>query len=196
MVRRRTGDVGGAQCAVRPKTTHLLSVPKFLFRFVWCTDLICALKKLVRIELASLLSAKPPYGHTPPPSRIFPFTSEWKSSGNSARACQSTAEDFMIDLVGGPKSAWNVSAGRVFTDHFIEKTGRDDTPEIRKAVEKAFTNRIKGLKSLWKNDALSPTGKAAERSKHSRKQRKYQVCLLHWECHNSFICGAVIPTSL
>ena len=101
----------------------------------------------------------------------------------------------MIDLVGGPKSAWNVSAGRVFTDYFIEKTRRDDTPEIRKAVEKAFTNRIKGLKSLWKIDALSPTGKAAERSKHSRKQRKYQVCLLHWECHNSFICGAVVPTS-
>ena len=40
VVRRRTGGVGGAQCAVRPKTTHLLSVPKFLFRFVRCTDLI------------------------------------------------------------------------------------------------------------------------------------------------------------
>jgi hypothetical protein len=101
----------------------------------------------------------------------------------------------MVDLVGGPKSAWNVSAGRVFADYFIEKTGRDDTPEIRKAVEKAFTNRVKSLKSRWKKDALSRTGKAAERSKHSRKQRKYQVCLLPWECHNSFICGAVIPTS-
>ncbi|KAI9436770.1 hypothetical protein BJY52DRAFT_1130363, partial [Lactarius psammicola] len=86
-----------------------------------------------------------------------------------------TAADFMVDLVGGPKSPWNVSAGRVFTDYFIEKTGRDDMPEMRKAVEKAFTNRVKSLKSQWKKDALSQTAKAAERSKHSRKQRKYQL---------------------
>ena len=84
----------------------------------------------------------------------------------------------MVDLVGDPKSAWNVSAGRVFADHFIEKTGRDDTQEIQKAVEKAFTNRVKSLKSRWKKDALSQIGKAAEKSKHSRKQRKYQVRLL------------------
>ena len=91
----------------------------------------------------------------------------------------------MVDLVGDPKSAWNVSASRVFADHFIEKTGRDDTPEIRKAVEKAFTNRVKSLKSRWKKDALSQIGKAAEKSKHSRKQRKYQVCLLPCEYRNS-----------
>jgi hypothetical protein len=36
----------------------------------------------------------------------------------------------MVDLVGGPKLAWNVSAGRVVADYFIEKTGRDNTPEI------------------------------------------------------------------
>ena len=30
VVGRRTGDVGGAQCAVRLKTTHSLSVPRFL----------------------------------------------------------------------------------------------------------------------------------------------------------------------
>ena len=86
----------------------------------------------------------------------------------------------MVDLMGGPKSPWNVSAGRVFTDYFIEKTGRDDTPEMRKAVEKAFTNRVKSLKSHWKRDALSQTAKAAERSKHSQKQRKYQVCLQYF----------------
>jgi hypothetical protein len=91
------------------------------------------------------------------------------------KACQSTAADFMVDLVGGPKSPWNVSAGRVFTDYFIAKTGSDDTPEMRKAVEKAFTNRVKSLKSQRKMDTLSQPAKAAERSKHSRKQRKYQV---------------------
>ena len=81
----------------------------------------------------------------------------------------------MVDVMGGPKSPWNVSAGRVFTDYLIEKTGRDDTPEMQKVVEKAFTNRVKSLKSHWKRDLLSQTAKAAEQSKHSRKQRKYQV---------------------
>jgi hypothetical protein len=130
---------------------------------------------LVRIELSSLLSEKPPYGHTPSPSRLSLFASEWDKSGKGAKACQSTATDFKIDLVGGPKSAWNVSAGRVFADHFIEKTGSDDTPTMRKAVEKAFTSRVKSLKTQWKKDGLSRTAKAVERSKHSRKQRKFQV---------------------
>jgi hypothetical protein len=105
----------------------------------------------------------------------------------------------MVDLEGGPKSAWNVSAGRVFADYFIEKTGGEDTPEMRKAVEKAFTTRVKSLKSRRKMDALSETMKAAERSKHSRKQRKYQVSLryfcLCWECHKMLVYVAVIPTS-
>ena len=93
----------------------------------------------------------------------------------------------MVDLVGGPKSPWNVSAGRVFTDYFIEKTGCDDMPEMRKAVEKAFTNRVKSLKSQWKMDALSQTAKAAERSKQSRKQRKYQVIFQYFYPGNATI---------
>ena len=46
-----------------------------------------------------------------PPAQLSMFTSEWESSGKGARACQSTAADFMVDLVGDPKSVWNVSAG-------------------------------------------------------------------------------------
>ena len=155
---------------------------------------------MVQIELSSLLGGKPPYGHTPPPSRLSAFESEWESSGNGAKACQSTVTDFMVDLEGGPKSAWNVSAGRVFADYFIEKTRRDDTPEMRKVVEKAFANRVKSLKSQRKTDALSEAVKAAEQSKHSRKQRKYQVSLryfsLCWQCHEMLIRVAVIPTLL
>jgi hypothetical protein len=81
----------------------------------------------------------------------------------------------MIDMAGDPRAPWNVSAGRVFADYLIEKMGRDDTPEMRRAIEKAFTNRVKSLKSRVKRDALPRAEKAAERSKHSRKQRKYQV---------------------
>jgi len=120
------------------------------------------------------------------------FTSEWESSGHGVKACQSTVADFMVDIVGGPKSLWNVSAGRVFTDYFIEKTGNNDTPEMWKAVEKAFTNRVKSLKSHWKKDALSQTAKATEQSKHSWKQVSFQ----HFYPRNATIAHlwSVIPT--
>ncbi|KAI9437868.1 hypothetical protein BJY52DRAFT_1229997 [Lactarius psammicola] len=95
--------------------------------------------------------------------------------GHGAKACETTTVDFMIDIAGDLKSPWNVSAGRAFTDYFIEKIGRDDTPEMRRAIEKAFDTRIRSLKSRWKRDMLPQTTKVAERSKHSRRQRKYQV---------------------
>ncbi len=132
-------------------------------------------QKLVRIELSLLLKDKPPYGRTPSSSRLSAFMSEWESSGHGARACETTTAGFMIDIAGDPKSPWNVSAGRTFTDYFIEKTRRDDTPEMRRAVEMAFDTRIRSLKSRWKRDMLPQAAKVAERSKHSRRQRKYQV---------------------
>jgi hypothetical protein len=60
-------------------------------------------------------------------------------------------------------------------------------PEMWKALEKAFTSRVKSLKSHQKMDALSQTAKAAERSKHSRKQRKYQVSFQQFYSGNTTI---------
>ncbi|KAH8976613.1 hypothetical protein EDB92DRAFT_1960470 [Lactarius akahatsu] len=134
-----------------------------------------ALAKLVRDELALLLSASPPYGSTPSPSRLSAFASEWENSGHGVNACETTAADFMVDIAGDPKSPWNVSAGRGFAVYLIEKTGHDDTPEMRKAIEKAFNSRVKSLKSRWKRDMLPQAAKVAERSKHNRKQHKYQL---------------------
>jgi hypothetical protein len=135
-------------------------------------------QKLVRSELDSLLMAKPPYGRTPSPSQLAAFASEWKHTGHGAKACDATTADFMIDIAGKPKSPWNVSAGRIFVSHLIEKLGYDDTEEMRMAIEKAFSNRIKSLKSRHGRDKLSNAEKAAERSKHSRNQRKYQVIVV------------------
>ncbi|KAH9022533.1 hypothetical protein EDB83DRAFT_2192782, partial [Lactarius deliciosus] len=52
-------------------------------------------------------------------------------------------------------------------------------------VERAFTNRVKSLKSQWKKNLLSQTAKGAERSKHSRKQRKYQVSIQYFDPGNA-----------
>lgn len=130
---------------------------------------------MVRDELASLLTENPPYGRTPEPSRLVAFTTEWECTGHGAKACNATTTDFMIDITGTPKSPWNTSAGRVFTSYVIEKMGYNDEEDMRKAIEKAFYTRFKSLKLLHNKDGLSKAERAAEKSKHSRYQRKYQV---------------------
>jgi hypothetical protein len=127
------------------------------------------------MELESLLKEDPPYGHTPEPHQLSTFETEWKRTGEGAKACDATSADFMIDIEGPPKSPWNVSAGRVFTDHLIQKMGFNDAREMRKKIEKAFTTRIKSLKTSRKRKGLSEAERASEKSKHARQQRKYQV---------------------
>src|ERR1700733_13647291 len=129
------------------------------------------------MEIDSLLRENPPYGRTPEPSRVSTFATEWKRTGQGAKACDATPADFMVDVVGLPRSPWNVSAARVFTDHFIRKVKYDDTPEMRKTIENAFTNRIRSLKSRRKREGLSQAERAVERSQHARRQRKYQASL-------------------
>ncbi len=133
---------------------------------------------MVRNELKSLLVAKPPYGCVPDRSQIAAFEAEWERTGRGAKACNAMTTDFMIDIVGALKSPWNVSAGRAFSGHLIKKIGCDDTEEMRMAIEKVFCNRVKGLKTQYKRDGLPQVEKAAEKSRHSRHQRKYQVIIV------------------
>jgi len=158
---------------------------------------------MVRNELDNLLKESPPYGRTPEPSRVSRFLIEWEHTGHGARACDATTADFMINITGEPRSPWNISAGRVFVDHFVQKMEYDDTQETRKAIEKAFTNRIRSFRSRHKQEALSRADRASERSKHSRQQRKYQVGLLSL-VHNGtthlqsscFYAAEALPSSL
>ncbi|KAI9449263.1 hypothetical protein BJY52DRAFT_1227877 [Lactarius psammicola] len=118
--------------------------------------------KLVRSELDYLLEENPPYGCTPEPSQVSRFSTEWECTGHGARACDATTADFMINIAGEPRSPWNISAGHVFVNHFVQKMEYNDTQEMRKAIERAFTNWIRSFR-------------ASERSKHSWQQRKYQL---------------------
>jgi plasmid maintenance system killer protein len=127
------------------------------------------------MELGSLLEEDPPYGHTPEPHQVSTFETEWKRTGEGTKACDATPADFMIDFEGPPKSPWNVSAGRVFTDHLIQRMGYNDTRAMRKKIEKAFTTRIKSLKSSRKEKRLPAAERAFNRSKHARQQRKDNV---------------------
>ncbi|KAH9176459.1 hypothetical protein EDB89DRAFT_1903238 [Lactarius sanguifluus] len=99
---------------------------------------------------------------------------KWEHTGHGAKACDAMTTDFMIDIMGKPKSPWNVTAGHVFTEHLIEKMGYDDTQETRKAIEKAFSNWVKSLQSHHKREELPLVERAIEKSRHSRQQCKYQ----------------------
>lgn len=137
---------------------------------------------MVRTELDHLLQENTPYGPTPEPSRVSAFEIEWERTGHGAKACDATTTGFMIDIVGLPRSPWNIAAGRVFTDHFIQKMEYDDTREMRQEIEKAFTNRVRSLRSRRKQEGLPQAERASERSKHSRQQRKYQVNKFFYPC--------------
>src|SRR5258708_7566974 len=125
------------------------------------------------MEIDSLLQEDPPYGHTPEPSRVSTFATEWERTGEGAKACDATPANFMIDVAGLPRSPWNISAARVFTDHFIQKMEYNDAPEMQEAIEKAFTNRVRSLKSRHKKKGLPQAERAVEKSQHARRQRKY-----------------------
>jgi hypothetical protein len=57
----------------------------------------------------SLLQEDPPCGHTPSePSRVSTFATEWKRTGQGARACDAALADFMIDIARLPRSPWNI----------------------------------------------------------------------------------------
>jgi hypothetical protein len=133
---------------------------------------------LVRNELAELLKDNPPFGRTPDPSQLVAFAAEWERTDHGAAACNATTTDFMVDVAGTPRSPWNASASRVFANYLVEKMGYDDTEETRKAIEKAFSTRIKSLKLRYKHNVLSRANKAAAKSEHSRYQRKYQVIVI------------------
>jgi hypothetical protein len=132
---------------------------------------------LVRRELDYLLKEDLPYGRIPEPSQVSAFVAEWERTGHGAKACDATPADFMIDIAGEPRTPWNIAAGRIFTDHFIHKMEYDDTQETRKAVEKVFINRVKSLRSRYKEKEIPQVERASKKSKHSRQQRKYQVSL-------------------
>ena len=118
----------------------------------------------MQIELDFLLHEDPPYGRMPEPSRVSAFAAEWKRTGHGAKACDATTTDFMIDITGLPRSPWNISAGRVFTDYFIRKTRMkyNDTAEIRREIEKAFTNRTRSLRSHRKREGLPQAERASD----------------------------------
>lgn len=103
------------------------------------------------------------------------FATAWKAGDDGATTppCCSIST-FRFDILGFPKSPWNLSAARVFCQSFIPQAERD--PETIKAITSAFLSRVKALKQDYK----AAQGTSAARTKNARidrrNARKYLVC--------------------
>jgi hypothetical protein len=78
------------------------------------------------------------------------------------------ANNFQIDVIGGPRSPWNVSAALVFTENYLQTKDLPDSDA--KAVKEAFFTRVKSIKQ---EHSQTPQ----KRLKKATYLRKYTVRL-------------------
>ncbi|KAG1854901.1 hypothetical protein F4604DRAFT_1591062 [Suillus subluteus] len=84
-----------------------------------------------------------------------------------------TTENFAIEILGTPKSAWNVSATKVFARDFVahHPNSQYDT------VKKAFSTHLRSLKRAYKQAGLDEAALKARQKEDRRKERKRSVCI-------------------
>lgn len=92
-----------------------------------------------------------------------------------------TSNTFKLNLKGTPLDDWNISASRVFTDHFLitHSDSYNDTWEIRQMVLKKSQAYIKTLIRLYRRQHVSSDVALQAKLAHRRQQRKASVSHLH-----------------
>jgi hypothetical protein len=86
---------------------------------------------------------------------------------SARRSC--SEYDFSIDLIGGPRSAWNKSAAEVFVEGFVAHYKLE--ADVVDSIKEKFHTRVKSVKQL---DAARRKGELGDRKK-VRNTRKYTV---------------------
>jgi hypothetical protein len=85
-----------------------------------------------------------------------------------------TPDTFKLSLKGTPLDNWNVSASRVFTDHFLAANtdSYPDTWEIRGMVLKKTQAYIKSLLRLYRKQFVGADVALQNKIAHRRRERK------------------------
>jgi len=98
---------------------------------------------------------------------------------NTGPCC--TPATFKINLKGTPLDHWNLSASRVFTDHFLitHADSYHDTWEIRQMVLKKTQAYIKSLIRLYRQKSVGDEVALTNKLKHRRQERKASVSHFH-----------------
>ena len=88
-----------------------------------------------------------------------------------------TPATFKLNLGGTPLDNWNLSASRVFTDHFLTTYSAlyNDTWENRQMVLKKSQAYIKTLIRLYRQQFVGEVVTLQTRLAHRRRQRKTDV---------------------
>ena len=92
-----------------------------------------------------------------------------------------TPDRFKLNLAGTARDKWNISASRVFTDHFLA-TNPDsyrDTWEVRQMVLDKSQAYIKSLIKLYRQQRVGDDVTARNKLAHRRRERKVAVRYFH-----------------
>ncbi|KAG2103703.1 uncharacterized protein F5147DRAFT_580307 [Suillus discolor] len=84
-----------------------------------------------------------------------------------------TAENFKIDILGMPKSKWNISATKVFARDFVAHHPSFNID----SVQTAFSTHLRSLKRSFKQAGLDNVASSARQKEDQRKERKRSVCI-------------------
>jgi hypothetical protein len=91
---------------------------------------------------------------------------------NPRRGACCTVENFTVDILGTPKSQWNVSATKIFTSDFVAHHPNCNVD----TVAKAFTTHLRSLKRAFQRTGLDDAALKARHKDDRRKERKRSVC--------------------
>ncbi|KAG1786345.1 uncharacterized protein HD556DRAFT_1240528 [Suillus plorans] len=85
-----------------------------------------------------------------------------------------TAERFRMDIRGFPKSAWNISAAKIFACSFQEAHAqfRD---KAQREVERAWTTHLAYLKNVYQKQTSRARDIEAGKQRRRRKERRTQM---------------------
>ncbi|TFK63314.1 hypothetical protein BDN72DRAFT_902507 [Pluteus cervinus] len=123
---------------------------------------------LVRMYIHRLLEPIP-QRRGPSEGDLQAYTARWNLDNGATTPPCCTVATFAIDWAGTPRSPWNRSAARVFTNSIVVVANLEDTYKERQALMKAFFARVKSLKEQTPR-RLPAKAKAARRA-----QRKNNV---------------------
>ena len=92
-----------------------------------------------------------------------------------------TPARFKLHLSGTPRNDWNISASRVFTDHFLitHSDSYEDTWEVYEMVLKKTQAYIKSLIKLYRQQFIGNDVVLKDRIAQRRYTRKVNVSYFH-----------------
>jgi hypothetical protein len=133
-------------------------------------------QKEVRTHLNTILGDNFLQAPMVTPEQSGMYTVVWNVDGGQTCAPCCTVDNFKIDLLGPPRCAWNLSAGRIFCRSFLDFHDLADDPDLIGAVSSAFFTRIRTLKIKY-DESLCQAHARQELARRKRcYHRKYFVC--------------------